>query len=42
MPTIDSSSSMIRQLVQEGRDIQYVVPSQVADYIAEHRLYSKE
>lgn len=41
MPAIDISSSMVRQLVQEGRDIRYLVPKPVADYIAKHGLYRK-
>lgn len=41
MPTIDISSSMIRRLIQEGRDIRYLVPSPVASYIAERQLYRR-
>jgi nicotinate-nucleotide adenylyltransferase len=41
MPTLDISSSMIRQLIQEGREIRYLVPGPVARYIAEHGLYRK-
>ncbi len=39
MPIIDISSSLIRRLLREGREIRYLVPDTVARYIAEHRLY---
>jgi nicotinate-nucleotide adenylyltransferase len=41
MPTLDISSSMIRRLIREGREIRYLVPGPVARYIAEHGLYRK-
>ena len=39
MPRIDSSSSMIRARVAEGRPLRWLVPDAVAGYIAEHGLY---
>ncbi|MFH1737441.1 MAG: nicotinate-nucleotide adenylyltransferase [bacterium] len=41
MPTIDISSSMIRQILRDGRDARYLVPEPVARYIAEHDLYRR-
>lgn len=41
MPQMDVSSSMIRQWVQEGRTIRYLVPDAVYDYIKENRLYEQ-
>jgi nicotinate-nucleotide adenylyltransferase len=37
---LDISSSAIRDLVHLGRSIRYLVPSGVANYIKEHRLYA--
>jgi len=39
MPRMDISSSEIRRRVREGRPIRYLVPDEVARYIATHRLY---
>lgn len=38
-PAIDLSSSLIRQYVNQGWPIKYLVPAKVADYIAQKRLY---
>jgi nicotinate-nucleotide adenylyltransferase len=39
MPGLDISASDLRQRVQEGRPIRYLVPDAVAAYIEEHGLY---
>ncbi len=39
MPTIDISSSAIRQRARSGAPIRYLVPDAVADYIRDHGLY---
>lgn len=36
---IEISSSMIRNLIREGKSIRYLVPEPVYDYIIIHRLY---
>jgi nicotinate-nucleotide adenylyltransferase len=40
-PTVEISSSMIRQRVRENLSIRYLVPSRVAAYIKEHGLYGR-
>lgn len=40
--TDDVSSTEIRQLSHDGKDISDAVPRVVADYIAEHELYKEE
>jgi nicotinate-nucleotide adenylyltransferase len=39
IPALAISSTDIRRRVREGRPIQYLVPPEVAAYIADHRLY---
>ncbi len=39
MPTIDVSSSAMRQRVKAGKPIKYLVPDAVAGYIEQHQLY---
>lgn len=39
MPLIGLSSSLIRQYVQQGQSIRYLVPDAVRAYITAHRLY---
>ena len=39
---LDISAASIRTRVADGRSIRFLVPSAVADYIAEHRLYRQE
>ncbi len=38
-PAIEISASDIRARLRAGRNIRYLVPGAVADYIAQHRLY---
>ena len=40
IPTVDVSSSDIRQRVRDGRSVRYLVPDPVRDYIAAHHLYA--
>jgi len=40
IPALDISSTDIRSRVARGQPIRYLVPDAVADYIAEHKLYS--
>ena len=37
--TVDISSSMIRERIQEGRSVKEMVPGRVYEYILEHGLY---
>ena len=39
IPALDISSTAIRQRLQEGRTIRYLVPEPVREYILQHRLY---
>ena len=39
---LDISAASIRTRVADGRSIQFLVPSAVAEYIADHRLYRQE
>ena len=39
MPTIDISSTMIRNLLRNNKSIQYLIPESVYTYIKENRLY---
>lgn len=38
-PVVDISSTQIRRMVKEGKDIQYLVPDKVRQYIIKRRLY---
>lgn len=38
-PTVNISSTFVRQAVAEGRDMSYFLPAGVPRYIAEHKLY---
>ncbi len=40
-PVIEISSTMIRQGVAEGKNMNYFVPTQVYDYIESHNLYKE-
>jgi nicotinate-nucleotide adenylyltransferase len=39
MPQIEVSSTIVRERVRAKQPIRYIVPDQVAEYIARHRLY---
>jgi nicotinate-nucleotide adenylyltransferase len=39
LPRMDISSSLVRRRVAAGHPIRYLVPDQVAEYIAQHGLY---
>ena len=39
VPTVDFSSTDIRQRVQHGQSIKYMVPDAVRKFIEEHQLY---
>ncbi|MED4225849.1 nicotinate-nucleotide adenylyltransferase [Neobacillus cucumis] len=39
VPSIDVSSSMIRDRVKRGKSVQYLLPDSVIDYIEEKQLY---
>jgi nicotinate-nucleotide adenylyltransferase len=41
-PQIDLSSTQIRERISRQENIDDMVPAAVADYIREHKLYSKE
>lgn len=40
-PTVNISSTFIRQAVAEGRDMTYFLPAGIPKYIADHKLYLK-
>ncbi len=42
VPAIDVSATAVREAVQSGRSIRYLVPAVVAEYIAQHALYRIE
>jgi len=39
MPEIGVSSTIVRERIRAGQPIRYIVPDQVGEYIARHRLY---
>ena len=39
VPQIGINSTLIRNLVKEGKSIKYLVPESVEDYIIKHKLY---
>ena len=41
-PETDISSTFIRKMIKEGKNINYFVPADVAAYIEKHRIYLKE
>lgn len=40
-PTVNISSTFVRKAIAEGRDMGYFLPSGVAKYITDHKLYIK-
>ena len=41
-PIVEISSTQIRELAAQGRDIRFLVPDDVYDYIERHNLYANE
>ena len=41
-PAYEECSREIGEMVEEGKDISRLVPSDVASYISDHRLYREE
>jgi nicotinate-nucleotide adenylyltransferase len=39
MPTIDISSTIIRNRIREGRSVKYLLPDEVCCYMADNKLY---
>ena len=42
VPTVEISSTLIRGMVNEGKNINYFVPLSVGEYITEHNLYKRK
>ncbi len=42
VPLLNISSTYIRDMIQAGKSVQYLVPDAVKDFIAEHKLYSND
>jgi nicotinate-nucleotide adenylyltransferase len=39
MPSVEISSSLVRQYCQEGRSLRYLIPEPVRQYVQTHQLY---
>lgn len=42
MPDTDISSTMLRQMISEGKDVKQYIPEQVMEYIRTNNLYTKQ
>ncbi len=40
--SLDISSTKVRELIEKGRSVRYLIPPEVETYICEHRLYRKQ
>jgi nicotinate-nucleotide adenylyltransferase len=39
---LDISSTKVRELIEKGRSVRYLIPAEVEAYIQEHRLYRRD
>ena len=41
VPLLNISSTYIREMLQAGKSVKYLVPDAIEDFIREHKLYTK-